>query len=236
MSEQFRKYSNNSKFFGGILILSEQLISQLRETTIGKLLMKMIIPATILSLVLSLVSCSVIGSETEMRDVESFNALKVSGLAEVFITQSQEERIKVVVSGMPISDVLTQVEGGTLLVTTQGFHSGESVEVYVNYLQLNSIKTSGSAELTGTNKLIGEKLTLTTSGAGDIKDLDIEVDSLIVSINGAGNADLDVNVQLVEIEMNGAGDLDIQGVAREQRIKSNSSRGTLDNGNLDYSK
>ncbi len=235
MSEQFRKYSNNSSFFEAILILSESLISHLRETTIGRLLMKMIIPATILSLALSIISCSVIGSETEKRDVESFTALKVSGLAEVFITQSQEEHVKVVVSGMPISDVLTRVEGETLLVTTQGFHSGESVEVYVSYLQLNSIMTAGSAELTGTNKLIGKELTLTTSGAGDIRDLDIEVETLIVNINGAGNADLDVNVQRVEIEMNGVGDLDIQGVAREQRIKSNSSRGTLDNGDLDYS-
>jgi hypothetical protein len=235
MSKQFRKYNNHSEFFAGILILNAKLISQLREKTIGKLLMKMIIPTAILSLALSLISCTVIGSETETRDVDTFSKLKASGLAEVFITQAQEQQVKVVVSGMPVSDVLTYVEGDTLVVTTQGFHSGESVEVYVNYLQLNSIMTAGSAELTGTNQLIGEQLNVTTSGAGDIKDLDIKVDKLMVSINGAGNADLDVNVQMVEIVMNGAGDLDIQGVARKQSIKSNSSRGTLNNSNLDYS-
>jgi hypothetical protein len=110
------------------------------------------------------------------------------------------------------------------------------VKVYVNYNQLNSISTSGSAELTGTNTLNTQQLIVTTNGAGDIKDLAIKADKLTVSINGAGNANLDVDVESIAIEMNDAGDLSIQGIAKEQHIISNGSRGTLSNADLAYSK
>ncbi len=178
--------------------------------------MKMIIPSIVMTLVLSLLSCSVIGSETEDRTVSSFSHLKASGLAEVFITQTNEESVKVTVSGMPISDVITRVEDNTLIVTTQGFHSGESVKVFVNFIQLESITTGGSAEISGTNQLSGN--------------------TLLLSINDAGNADLNIDVDSVMIEMNDAGDLSLQGIARNQKVTSRGSRGTLDNGDLRESK
>ena len=188
-----------------------------------------------LPLVIILSSCFAVGSEIEDREVSAFSAIEVSGLAEVFITQSNSESVKVKVSGMPITDVITRVDNGKLIVTTKGFHSGESVKVYVNYLQLESIQTDGAAELRGTNTLNAEELTISTSGAGDIKELDIIASKLDVNINGAGNADLTVEVDVVNIIMKGAGDLDISGIARTQNVRSHNSIGSLDNGGLDYS-
>jgi hypothetical protein len=110
------------------------------------------------------------------------------------------------------------------------------VQVFVHYNQLNSISTSGSAELTSTNTLNTQHMNITTNGAGDIKDLTIKADTLKVSINDSGNAHLDVDVESIAMEMNGAGDLDIQGIAKQQHITSISSRGTLSNADLVYSK
>ena len=174
--------------------------------------------------------------QTECREVEPFTALKISGLAEVIITQADQQKLLVKVSGMPITDVITKVENGTLVITTQGFHRGESVQVFVNYNQLNSIGTSGSAELTSTNILNTQKLLIKTNGAGDIKNLALKADTLTVSINGSGNANLDVEVKNIDIEMNDAADLSIRGTANRQNIRSNSSRGTLSNAYLSYSK
>ena len=197
--------------------------------------MKYIIQSIVLSLVLIQTACSVFESQTESREVEKFTALKISGLAEVIITQANEQKLVVQVSGMPIADVVTTVENETLIITTKGFHRGESVQVFVHYNQLNSISTSGSAELTSTNTLNTQHMNITTNGAGDIKDLTIKADTLKVSINDSGNAHLDVDVNDIEIEMNDAGDLSIQGVTKRQNIRSNASRGTLSNGNLAYS-
>ena len=196
--------------------------------------MKYIIKSIVLSFVLMQTACSVFVSETESREVEKFTALQISGLAEVIITQASEQKLVVKVSGMPITDVVTTVENETLIITTKGFHRGESVQVFVHYKQLNSISTSGSAELTSTNTLNTQHMSITTNGAGDIKDLTIKADTLKVSINDSGNAYLDVEVNDIEIEMNDAGDLSIQGVTKRQNIRSNGSHGTLSNGNLTY--
>ena len=179
--------------------------------------MKLTIKSLLLSFIIILPACSVFESQTEEREIEQFSALEVSGLVEVFITQSNGQKLRVEVSGMPITDVITIVE---------------SVQVYLNYQKLERIKTSGSAELTGTNTLNANQLLITTSGSGDIKELSIKANTLSVSINGAGNADLDVDVQKLNIEMNDAGDLFIKGIAKEQNIRSNSSRGSLNNARL----
>jgi hypothetical protein len=198
--------------------------------------MKYIIKLIVLSLVLIQTACSAFGSQTESREVGTFTALEISGLAEVIITQASKQKLLVKVSGMPITDVVTKVENETLIITTKGFHRGESVQVFVSYNELNSISTSGSAELTGTNILNTQQMIVTTNGAGDIKDLAIKADKLTVSINGAGNATLAVEVESIAMEMNDAGDLSVQGVAKQQHLISNSSRGTLSNADLAYSK
>ena len=206
--------------------------------------MKLIITTILFVLVLLQTACAVYGTEEEIRDVKTFKSLDISGLAEVFITQAGTQadsqagtqNIVVKVSGMPITDVITRVEQDTLFVTTKGFHQGESVKVYVTYVHLENITTSGSAELTGTNTLHADALLITTAAASDIKRLKIMANNLSVSINGAGNADLDVEVESIDIVMNGAGDLSVEGSAKIQKIRSNSSRGTLNNSNLAYSK
>jgi hypothetical protein len=198
--------------------------------------MKYIIKSVILFLALIQVACSEFVSQTESREVGKFTALEISGLAEVIITQASKQKLMIKVSNMPITDVVTKVENKTLIIATKGFHRGESVQVFVDYNQLNSISTSGSAELTGTNILNTQNMLVTTNGAGDIKDLAIKADKLTVSINGSGNANLDVEVESIVMEMNDAGDLSIQGIAKQQHLVSNSSRGTLSNADLAYSK
>lgn len=198
--------------------------------------MKYIIFSIILSSALLQGACSAFLSQTEFREVEKFTALEISGLAEVIITQASEQKVEIIVSAMPITDVVTKVENETLIITTKGVHRGESVQVFVNYNQLNSISTSGSAELTGTNTLNTQQMFVTTNSAGDIEDLTIKADKLTVSINGNSNANLDVEVDSIDIQMNDAGDLNIQGIAKSQQLISNSSRGTLSNTNLAYSK
>jgi hypothetical protein len=106
----------------------------------------------------------------------------------------------------------------------------------VNYDQPNRINTSGSAELIGTNTLVTKQIIVTTNGAGDIKNLAIKADKLTLIINGSGNANLDVEVENIIMEINHFGDLSVQGMAKQQHISSNGSRGTLSNADLAYSK
>ena len=178
--------------------------------------------------------CASLTFKSETRAVDNFHSINVSGLADVYITQSEFNRLSMKVRGMPIADVLTKVEGGVLNISTKGSHSGESVKVYVDYRQLINIRVGGAATLKGLNKLVTNKLIVKTEDAGDVDYLEIEATDLVVSINDSGNANLKVDVGRSNIEMKDSGDLKIYGVAKIQNVKSHGSRGSLDNANLTY--
>ncbi|MDK1287648.1 GIN domain-containing protein [Pseudoalteromonas umbrosa] len=178
--------------------------------------------------------CANFAYQQEIKEVKDFDSIIVGGLAEVFIAQSDHQKIQVLARGMPIEDVITHSENGTLTVTTQGYQSGESVKVYVTYKQLRNIKTSGSATLTGENQLIAEHITIVTTGPGDITSLSLAAKQLSVQTNDTANANLVVQVENSNIEMNDTGDLDIRGVANQQQLRSNVSRGTLNNTQLKF--
>lgn len=181
-------------------------------------------------------TCSAFVSQTESREVRKFTGLEISGLAEVIITQASKQKLMIKVSGISIKDVITQVENETLIITTKSFHRGESVLVFVNYNQLNSMNTSGSTELTGTNTLFTKPMIVTTNVAENIKDLAIKADKLTVSITGSDNTNLNVEVENIIMKINDFGDLSVQGMAEQQHISSNGSRVTLSNPDLAYSK
>lgn len=66
-------------------------------------------------------------SQTESREIRKFTTLEISRLAEVIITQASKQKLMIKVSGMSITDAITHVENETLIITTKGFHRGESV-------------------------------------------------------------------------------------------------------------
>lgn len=72
-------------------------------------------------------ACYAYVSQTESRETRKFTALEISRLAEVIITQASKQKLMIKVSGMSITDAITHVENETLIITTKGFHRGESV-------------------------------------------------------------------------------------------------------------
>lgn len=144
----------------------------------------------------------------EERSVAPFSHLVVSGLAVVHLTQAPREDIRLEVSGMPIKDVLTEVQNDTLTVTTLGEHHGESIDIYVTNPAIHSLEISDSAELYGQNQFLAAAMNIL------IKD--------------AAAAYLDVDVLELFILMDG-GNLDIGGryKGKEVRYGKDAQRGTL---------
>ncbi len=152
-------------------------------------------------------------AKEEERSIPEFHSLHVSGLAVVYLSQGETSKAKLAVSGMPIEDVLTTVEGGILTVTTRGQHNGESIKVYVSSPSLRSISVDGAGQLYSENTLRAKRLE--------------------VSLLGNGAAKLQVDVQDLRVNMNG-GDLDLTGKARSYQVfnQENSSHGRLSNNGL----
>ena len=150
---------------------------------------------------------------TEERSLGAFHTLTVSGLAVVYVSHGETGKARLVVSGMPIEDVITTVEGGVLTVTTRGQHHSESIKVYVSSPVLKAISVDGAGQLYGENTLRAGRLD--------------------ISLLGSGAAKLDVDARDLKVRMNG-GDLELTGKARRYEVfhLENSSRGRLLNPGL----
>jgi hypothetical protein len=150
---------------------------------------------------------------TEERSLPEFHTLAVSGLAVVYLSHGETGKARLLVSGMPIEDVITTVEGGVLTVTTRGQHNGESIKVYVSSPALQAISVDGAGILYSENTLRAGRLE--------------------ISLLGSGAAKLDVDARDLKVNMNG-GDLELTGKARRYEVfhLENSSKGQLLNPGL----
>lgn len=153
---------------------------------------------------------------TEKRQIDGFNSLTVSGLADVNIKEGPSREVKVVVSGMPADDVVVMTTDSVLNIYTKGSHNGESVKVFANYVTLRSIAVSDASKLS--------------------VESTIKSDNLTISVTNSGDATLDVDVNNLTLILKQAGDLKITGKANNQEIRSVGEDGTLDDYGLKVAK
>ena len=151
-------------------------------------------------------------AKTETREVADFNKIEVGGLVNVQIEQGDKAGIEVRAYGIAMEDIITAVKNATLLVTTKGSHSGESISIKVTYTNLLALKTSGAA-------------TIKTDGV-------LKTDSINIEITDAGDANLELDVHRLNIDMRGNGNLKLTGQAMTQSLTSHGGGGSFSNAGL----
>ena len=173
---------------------------------------------TLRSLLLSLVAVIPMActagplAEKEVREVADFHKIEVGGLVNASIEQGDEVGVEVCAYGIAMQDIITEVEDDTLLVTTKGSHSGESISITVTYTDLLALKTSGAA-------------TIKTDGV-------LKSDTLSIEITDAGDANLEIDVNRLTIDMRGNGNLKVSGQTVSQSLISHGGGGSLSNAGL----
>src|ERR1043165_7897608 len=92
-----------------------------------------------------------LAQKNEVRSVSSFKGVKVSQAIDVYLKKGDKESVKVVASGVDLSDVVTEVEGTTLRVRMRdnigGFFSKADVKAYFTYVNLERISASSAASV-----------------------------------------------------------------------------------------
>ena len=123
-----------------------------------------------------------ISQTTEERKLESFDKLKIASDVKVFLTKGTEEKVKIVVTGIDLSDIETTVNGKTLQIElSRGIHKDASIELYVTYKEIRDINVGASGRLSVQNPLDGDKVVLIANTNGEIdtelnlKTVDIRV-------------------------------------------------------------
>ena len=163
--------------------------------------MKKLIGLSIFFVLLATLSVSY-GQKTETRLVQPFDKIKIGGLVQVYLQEGDRENFRLEVKGISPKDVISTVENGVLTVRTEGNHNGEDIKAYVTYRQLNSVSVGGAAKLFGKSTIKGKELNVATTGNGDAF-LNVDVDSLLLSMEGGGNLTISGKAKSEKITMQG---------------------------------
>lgn len=106
---------------------------------------------------------------TEERNLSPFDKLKVSSEVKVYLSKGQEEKLKIVASGIELSDIEITIEGKTLQIElTRGIHVDAHVEIYLTYKEIREITVGSSGRVSVQNTIVGDKVTLNANTNGEL--------------------------------------------------------------------
>ena len=154
----------------------------------------------------------VVDANAEIRTVSgTFNAIKVSGGIDLYLSQSNEQAIAISASEDKYKEgIKTVVENGTLRIYydgDKGFNMrNKKMRAYVSFKDLEKLEASGACDVRVSGELIATALEMQLSGASDFKGK-IKVSSLNLQLSGASDVNIDGTATVVNIESSGASDV-----------------------------
>ena len=148
-------------------------------------------------------------SQSDLRRVEPFDEVNLSGFGTVNICAGPTPTVRVTTDSNLLAHVDTVVENGKLEIKPQGRikpTSGLTVDVTLPHLTAARVGGAGDMNIIDVD---GDHLELSISGAGDLK-ANGNVNNISTSISGAGDADLgDLRAVHADIRISGSGDASI---------------------------
>jgi len=150
-------------------------------------------------------------ANAEKRELTgSFNAIKVSGSVDIYISQSSEEALAVSASGQEYKDnIKTVIENGTLNVyydSKKGWSKGDKkLKVYISFKNLERLQASGASEVHVAGNIAVPSLSIDLSGASEFKG-GVDAGTLTMELSGASDAKISGKAGTLTIESSGASD------------------------------
>jgi predicted small secreted protein len=191
-----------------------------------------ILSTTMLLFATLLAGCGVIqGSgqvKEETRTVSNFSQVSHWGMGEVYVTQGDEEILRVEAEDNLLPYITTEVKDGTLNI---GFKPGfvtsfwptQPIKFYVTMKNIDGLQTSGSGDISAA-AVKTDKLKLSITGSGDISIGQLDSNTLTSSVNGSGDITISqLNAQTVKTAITGSGEMTLAGKVTDQTAQINGS-------------
>jgi hypothetical protein len=142
---------------------------------------------------------------SEKRTLDNFTGVEMKTLANLFLTQSSTQEIKIEGSRESAARVTTTVKNGSLIISSDR-ELTEPVNIYISVKDLYSIDLSGSGNITMQNQFKNDKLSVRHSGSGKI-DASVDIKSLKVVLSGQGDVNAKGRSHESDIKIIGSGNL-----------------------------
>jgi hypothetical protein len=172
-----------------------------------------------LSLAIISVSCRYVAGErirgngnvqTENRSEGGFKGVESYGSFDLFVSTAPSHSIRIEAEENILPYIETYVDGDILKIDTKDGYwlkPRRSIKVYVSAPEYRRIKSHGSGDIVGENKIIGaDKLELGVTGSADIK-MEVDAPEVTASITGSGNVNLSGKTKTFSTSVSGSGDV-----------------------------
>ena len=107
----------------------------------------------------------------ETRKVSSFNALKLTMSADVYLTQGDHQSVEVEADKASLEYIETETNGNTLVVRNREnhWHNLGHIKVYITMPDITEIELSGSGSVESQTPIKASELKIGLSGSGNVK-------------------------------------------------------------------
>ena len=152
----------------------------------------------------------------QVRNLDSFNAIDVSGGLNVFITPGATQSIEVKTNGTNQDKIITLVKNSKLYVyVDKGIGYVKNTEIYITVVDLQSLEASGACDIKGLKSIYAKNFNLDVSGGSDIEFL-LVAENAKFDISGAVDVNIEGSCHTADIKISGASDFN----ARKFKIEA----------------
>jgi Putative auto-transporter adhesin, head GIN domain len=148
----------------------------------------------------------------EVRKVEQFTSIKISGGFEVYITQGNEDAVAVSAANTDTRNAIkTEVNNGVLTISLEGQWYKRSpfnkkLKAYISCTNLDLLEGTGACDFKIDDTIHSDNLSIHLTGASEIEG-DVEATNLVLDLVGASEVKLKGSAQTLKISAKGASDI-----------------------------
>jgi len=166
-----------------------------------------------------------LAQESETRTVDSFRGIKAGEAIDVYLKKGTKESVKVEVTGIKLSEIITEVSGTNLKIHRRegNYRNKNTVKVYVTYVNIERISASSAANVFSEGIIKATGFTIDISSAASV-EVSLDVETLTVDASSAGDAVLAGKANSINVEANSAGDIDAYGL-ESNIVRANANSG-----------
>ena len=140
---------------------------------------------------------------SEERSVSGFNAVTISSGMNLYLNQGDTEYCKVEAEDNIISQIVTEVKNGTLVIEYKNFLGGintrKPVNVYITAKNLNEVSASSGSEVK--SEVINSDALKISMGSGSIGEFIVKVQDLVVALSSGSQIMISGETQSQDVDL-----------------------------------
>lgn len=155
---------------------------------------------------------------TQERQVAAFDAIKVGCAIKLYISQGDQQLIRVETDDNLQDRIITKVSNGTLNLECDNVKDATKMDVYVTAVKLSKLDASGASKVIGETPVKNDVFGLYISGAAKV-NMNLETGIFNNETSGAASSTITLNAKSANTEVSGAGNLALKGTAEKHKTE-----------------